>query len=72
MRAAAGENDPWPRSLRVKPIRGARGIWEMTWSMRNPDGGATWKWVSLDGERAVRWRRVEVADRAEGEDGRTP
>jgi hypothetical protein len=30
----------------------------MTWSMGEPDGRATWEWVEIDGQPAVRWRRV--------------
>jgi hypothetical protein len=52
----------WPASLRVKPVQGARGIWEMTWSFSGPDGRATWEWTAVtDAEGrhpAVRWRRV--------------
>lgn len=52
----------WPAALRVKPVRGAPGVWEMTWNFAGPDGRATWEWttVEIDGVRypAVRWRRV--------------
>ncbi len=48
----------WPRSLRVRDIEGARGVWEMTWSFAGPDGRATFEWVRIDGELAVRWRRI--------------
>ena len=44
--------------MRVKKLQGAEGIWEMTWSMRNPDGRATFEWIAIDGEPAIRWRRV--------------
>jgi hypothetical protein len=44
--------------LRVKDVEGARGIWEMTWSFSGPDGRATFEWVQVEGERAIRWRRV--------------
>lgn len=57
-RAASGQDNPWPASLRVKPVQGAPGIWEMTWSYRNPDGRATWEWIRINGEPAIRWRRV--------------
>ncbi len=30
----------------------------MTWSRRDPDGRATWEWIVIDGNSAVRWRRV--------------
>ena len=58
VRAAAGESRPWPNSMRIKSVQGARGVWEMTWSMSDPDGRATWEWVEIDGEPAVRWRRI--------------
>ncbi len=48
----------WPASLRVKPIQSAPGLWEMTWSFAGPDGRATFEWVRVDGEIAVRWRRI--------------
>ncbi len=48
----------WPRGLRVKRVRGTRGVWEMTWSFSGPDGRATFEWIELDGELAVRWRRI--------------
>lgn len=57
-RAAAGEANPWPSGLRVKKVQGRRGVWEMTWSMDRPDGRATWEWTEIDGEPAVRWRRI--------------
>lgn len=48
----------WPSGLRVKPVHGARGVWEMTWSFARPDGRATFEWIQLDGQPAIRWRRV--------------
>lgn len=48
----------WPKGLRVKRVQGATGIWEMTWSFAGPDGRATFEWVEIDGEPAIRWRRV--------------
>ena len=54
-------NDPathWPRSLRVKRVLGAPGVWEMTWSFAGPDGRATFEWIEVDGELAVLWRRI--------------
>jgi hypothetical protein len=52
----------WPASLRVKAVRGAAGVWEMTWSFSGPDGRATWEWAELAGDEgtqpAVRWRRI--------------
>lgn len=65
--AAAGENKPWPNGMRVKTVKGADGIWEATWSKDHPDGRATWEWIKVDGDPAIRWRRVgghEVLDNA--------
>ena len=56
--AVLGDPSPWPRGMRVKRVSGTRGIWEMTWSMRSPDGRATWEWTTLDDEVAIVWRRV--------------
>jgi hypothetical protein len=58
VRAAAGGDDPWHPSLRVKRVVGAPEVWEMSWSWKDPDGRATWEWVEIGGERGVRWRRV--------------
>jgi hypothetical protein len=55
---AANPASTWPRSLRVKPVRGAPGVLEMTWSFASPDGRATFEFVSVDGELRCRWRRV--------------
>jgi len=48
----------WPATLRIKPVRGAPGIFEMTWSFSGPDGHATFELIDVDGEPAIRWRRV--------------
>ena len=56
--AAAGHDAPWPNGLRVKAVRGTARVWEMTWSMTEPDGRATWEWVDIDGERGILWRRI--------------
>ena len=66
-RAAKGEDRPWANGLRVKPVRGTERVWEMTWSMRDPDGRATWQWDEVDGEPAILWRRIGghgILDRA--------
>lgn len=55
---AADPAAPWPASLRVKPVRAAGGVLEMTWSFASPDGRATFEFVTVDGELRVRWRRV--------------
>ncbi len=57
-RIAADPGAAWPASLRVRPMKGAPGIWEMTWSFSGPDGRATFEWVEIAGEPAIRWRRV--------------
>lgn len=57
-RRAANPSAAWPRRLRVKGVRGAPGIWEMTWSFSGPDGRATFEWTKVEGEQAIRWRRV--------------
>ena len=49
---------PWPKKLRVRDVEGAPRIWEMTWSFSGPDGRATFEWVEIDGELAIRWRRI--------------
>lgn len=48
----------WPKKLRIRDVKGAPGIWEMTWSFSGPDGRATFEWVEIDGEPGVRWRRI--------------
>jgi hypothetical protein len=58
VRFGADPRTPWPRGLRVKRVQGAPGIWEMTWSFAGPDGRATFEWTEVDGELAVRWRRI--------------
>ncbi len=61
---ASGALDTWPAKLRVRSVKGAAGVFEMTWSFSGPDGRATWEWVNTTDpktgrrERAVRWRRV--------------
>lgn len=48
----------WPASLRIKDVKGAPGIFEMTWSFSGPDGRATFEIVEMAGEPVVRWRRI--------------
>jgi len=48
----------WPDALRVKQVESAPGVWEMTWSFAGPDGRATFDYITIDGELAVRWRRI--------------
>lgn len=55
---AEDPSTPWPLSLRVKSVRGAPGVLEMTWSFASPDGRATFELITVDGELRCRWRRV--------------
>lgn len=55
---AADPATPWPAALRVKSVRSAPGILEMTWSFASPDGRATFEFVTVEGELLCRWRRV--------------
>jgi hypothetical protein len=48
----------WPSALRVAPMKGTRGIWEMTWSFVSPDGRATFEFVRYGDELVCRWRRI--------------
>jgi hypothetical protein len=57
-RHVANPAAPWPKKLRAKGVKSAPGIWEMTWSFASPDGRATFEWILIDGEPAIRWRRV--------------
>ena len=59
--SAAFACDPaavWPKSLRVKSVQGAPGLWEMTWSFGSLDGRATFEFVTVEAELRCRWRRV--------------
>ncbi|MHA6523358.1 hypothetical protein [Tessaracoccus sp. G1721] len=55
---AADPATPWPASLRVKSVRAAPGILEMTWSFASHDGRATFEFVTVNGELLCLWRRV--------------
>jgi len=57
-RYALDSTAAWPASLRVKDVESAPGIWEMTWSFSGPEGRATFEWIRVEGELAVRWRRI--------------
>ncbi len=55
--------DEWPGALRVKSVVNAPGVFEIIWSFKNPDGRATWEWITIVDESgqispAVRWRRL--------------
>ena len=57
-RYATDPSTRWPASLRVKDVENAPGVIEMTWSFSGPDGRATFEWIQIDGQLAVRWRRI--------------
>ena len=58
-RVAAGQSDPWPNGMPIKPVKSAPGVRELTWSKHDPDDGrATWEWAQVDGEAAVLCRRI--------------
>ena len=56
---AAGR--PFHPSLRVKGVRGAPGVFEMTWA---PDGRATFEYGTevREGEVHIVWRRIGTHD----------
>ena len=45
-------------TLRVKSVRNAAGVLEMTWSFAGPDGRATFELIIVRDELRCRWRRV--------------
>ena len=55
---ANNSSTPWPASLRIKSVRSAPGILEMTWSFASPDVRATFELITVAGELRCRWRRV--------------
>lgn len=57
-RYAADPSAKWPASLRVKDVEGAPGILEVTFTYSGPAVRATFEWTHIDGELAVRWRRI--------------
>ncbi|MDQ6709441.1 MAG: hypothetical protein M3Z11_02675 [Candidatus Dormibacteraeota bacterium] len=57
-RRLADKTLAWPTKLRVKHVTGTDGIYEMTWSFAGPDGRATFEWVTIDEDMAIRWRRI--------------
>lgn len=52
----------WPRSLRVKRVQGLPRVWEMTWSFAGPDGRATFEYITIEDELAIKWRRIGSHD----------
>lgn len=56
--AKSGPPD-WPKNLRIKSVVDAPGVWELTWSFAGPDGRATFEFIEIAGELAIRWRRID-------------
>lgn len=54
------KNGGFRKGLRVKPVQGKKGVWEMTWSMGEYDGRATFSFGEevTEGEQHVIWRRI--------------
>lgn len=57
---AVDSSTRWPRSLRLRPVRGAAGVFEMTWSFAGLDGRGTFEPVTVDGGLGCRWGRMVV------------
>ena len=55
---ASRQSSAWSPSLRVRRMRSAPRVWEMTWSSASPDGRATFEFIERDGELLVLWRRI--------------
>lgn len=56
---AADPETPWPAALRVKSVRNAAGVLEMTWSFSSPDGRATFELPTVEDQLRCRWRRLD-------------
>jgi hypothetical protein len=56
--SGSADHAKWPASLRIRALQSARGVWEMTWSFAGQDGRATFEFIDIDGELAIRWRRI--------------
>jgi len=48
----------WPSSLRIRNVERKPGVFEMTWSFAGPDGRATFEYITIGDEAAIRWRRI--------------
>lgn len=57
-RFAADPSTRWPESLRVKAVENAPGIFEVTFNFSGPAIRATFEWIRIDGQLAVRCRRI--------------
>lgn len=57
-RYAVDPSTKWPASLRVKAVENAPGVMEVTFKFTGPDIRATFEWTRIEGQLAVRWRRI--------------
>jgi hypothetical protein len=57
-RFARDASSAWPAGLRIMDVEGAAGVIEITFSFAGPDLRATFEWLQIGGELAVRWRRI--------------
>lgn len=57
-RYSIGPSSAWPAAVRIRDVENAPGVLEMTWSFSGPDGRATFEWIRIEGQLAVRWRRI--------------
>jgi hypothetical protein len=57
-RYAADPSTRWPAGLRVKDVENAPGILEITFNFSGPYLRTTFEWTKVNGELAVRWRRI--------------
>lgn len=48
----------WPAALRVRHVEGAPGVLEVTFNFAGPDLRATFEWIQIEGQLAIRWRRI--------------
>ena len=48
---------PWTANLRIHQLANS-SLWSMTWHFRRPDGRATFEFIVIAGEPAIRWRRI--------------
>jgi hypothetical protein len=55
---AADPSTPWPAAVRVKSVRNAPGVLDMTWSFARPDGRATFELITVNDDLRCRWRRI--------------
>jgi hypothetical protein len=57
-RFAADQSARWRAGFRVKDVKNAPGVWEVTFNFSGPDIRATFEWIRIGNELALRWRRI--------------